>query len=228
MNVRWLLSLAALSSGCASTRGADFPTSASFPDSPRQSPSFAAESGLEVGLLERSAADRQRPAGSEAETREAGEPSQAPDIQSVVAPLDPEAARDLVSRFFIAVLLESGSDLYPLFAAQAWAVSEGNRQPAQALWRARLAQLDYTSLSGRLVATPQTLHTYTFRSAMRAKQDGVLPPAAPDEVVVVARPGLSWAGKTRLFGDQLAFRLRPKRDQPAYEIAEIAEDFRLP
>ncbi|HKY40405.1 MAG TPA: hypothetical protein VJN18_30940 [Polyangiaceae bacterium] len=133
-----------------------------------------------------------------------------------------------MSRFFIAVLLESGSDLYPLFAAQAWAVSDGNRQPAQALWRARFAQLDYTSLSGRLVATPHTLHTYTFRSAMLAKRDGVLPPAAPDEVVVVARPGLSWAGKTRLFGDQLTFRLRPKQDQPAYEIAEITEDFRLP
>jgi hypothetical protein len=83
-------------------------------------------------------------------------------------------------------------------------------------------------LSGRLVATPQTLRTYTFPSAARAKRDGVLVPVSPEEVVVVARPALSWAGKTRLFGDQLAFRLRPKRDLPTYEIAEIAEDFRLP
>jgi hypothetical protein len=221
VSVRWLLCLAALACGCGSTRGPDFPTSSSFPDTPRQSPSFAAEPGLEAGLL----------ADDETRTGAAGEPSrasEAPDVQSAVAPLDSEAARDLVSRFFIAVLLECGSDLYPLFAAQAWAVSEGNRQPAQALWRARLAQLDYTSLSGRLVATPQTLHTYTFRSASRAKLDGVPVPATADEVVVVARPALSWAGKTRLFGDQLAFRLRPKRDLPAYEIAEIAEDFRLP
>jgi hypothetical protein len=149
-------------------------------------------------------------------------------MQSAAVPLDPEAARDLVSRFFIAVLREAGSELYPMFAPQAWAVSEGNRQPAQALWRSRLAQLDYTSLSGRLVATPQTLRTYTFSSAARAKQDGVLVPLTPGEVVVVARPAVSWAGKTRLFGDELGFRLRPKRDQPAYEIAEIAEDFRLP
>ena len=224
MSVRWLLAVAALSCSCAKARGPAFPTSASFPDSPRRSPSFAAEPGLEVGQVARGAGDAESRSSSD-EPRETGE---APDIQSAVAPLDSEAARDLVSRFFIAVLLESGSDLYPLFAAQAWAVSEGNRQPAQALWRARLAQLDYTSLSGRLVATPQTLRTYTFRSGARARQDGVLVPAAPDEVVVVARPGLSWAGKTRLFGDQLAFRLRPKPDLPAYEIAEIAEDFRLP
>jgi hypothetical protein len=145
-----------------------------------------------------------------------------------VVPLDSEAARELVTRFFVAVLLESSSDLFPLLAAQAWAVSEGSRQPAQALWRARLAQLDYTSLSGRIIAAPQTLRTYTLASAARAKQDGVPVPAAIDEVVVVARPALSWAGKTRLFGDELAFRVRQKRDQPACEIAEIVEDFRLP
>ena len=61
-----------------------------------------------------------------------------------------------------------------------------------------------------------------------AAGDGVPPPLVATEVVVVARPGLSWAGKTRLFGDELAFRLRPKADEPRYEIAEIVEDFRLP
>jgi hypothetical protein len=143
-------------------------------------------------------------------------------------PLDSEAARELVSRFFIAVLLESSRELSPLFAAQAFVVSEGSRQPASAVWRSRFAQLDYTSLAGRIVAAPQTLRTYTYGSAGRAKRDGVPAPAASNEVVVVARPGLSWAGKTRLFGDQLAFRLRPKPDVPGYEIAEIVEDFRLP
>lgn len=215
--------LLALACGCESGRGPEFPTSARFADAPRRAPSFAAEPALSLGLL----ADHAARPGAEAAVN-ALQTSAAPDIHTAIAPLDSEAARDLVSRFFIAVLLESGRDLYPLFASQAWAVSEGNRQPAQALWRSRLAQLDYTSLSGRLVATPQTLRTYTYPSAAKAKQDGVPAPSTPDEVVVVATPALSWAGKTRLFGDQLAFRLRPKRDQPAYEIAEIAEDFRLP
>jgi hypothetical protein len=197
---------AALLASCAA-RGPDFPTSASFPETPRRAPSFAAEPATEMvepGQLQSS------------------------DITRAVVPLDSEAARDVVSRFFIAVLLESGRDLYPLFATQAWVVSEGNRQPAQAMWRARLAQLDYTSLAGRVVATPQTLRTYTYRSAERARADGVPVPAGPGEVVVVARPALSWTGKTRLFGDELAFRLRARRDEPAFEIAEIAEDFRLP
>lgn len=151
-------------------------------------------------------------------------------IRTAVTPLDPEAARDVVSRFFMAVLLESTNDLYPLFASQAWVVSEGSRQPAQALWRTRLAQLDYTTLMGRAVATPQALRTYTFDTAKRAELDGVLTPSAPGEVVVVVSPSISGVGasRTRLFGDQLAFRLTPKAGEPAFEIAEIAEDFRLP
>jgi hypothetical protein len=202
----WLLA-SSLGLSCASPgSGPDFPTSVRFEDAPRRPPSFAAEPNAE---------------GSEPVT-------DGQSIRTAVVPLDSEAARDLVSRFFMAVLLESSKDLFPLFSAQASVLSEGSRQPAQALWRARFAQLDYTSLSGKVVATPAALRTYTYQTATRAKRDGVPPPAAPDEVVVVASPALSWAGKTRLFGDRLAFRLKPKSGEPAYEIAEIAEDFRLP
>jgi hypothetical protein len=203
----WLALASSLAVGCSSAgRGPDFPTSFSFDEAPRRPPSFAAE-----------------PSAEPSEPVTDGE-----SIHVASVPLDSEAARDLVSRFFMAVLLESGKDLFPLFAAQASVVSEGSRQPAQALWRARFAQLDYTSLSGKVVATPAALRTYTYQTAARAKRDGVPAPAAPDEVVVVTHPTLSWAGKTRLFGDRLSFRLRPKRGEPAYEIAEIAEDFRLP
>jgi len=209
VSLRWLAwaSASSLLLACSgSGRGPDFPTSASFDDVPRRPPSFAAEPNAESARV---LTDGQG-------------------IRKAVVPLDSEAARDLVSRFFMAVLLESGKDLFPLFSAQASVLSEGSRQPAQALWRARFAQLDYTTLSGKVVATPGALRTYTYQTAARAKRDGVPPPAAPDEVVVVASPALSWAGKTRLFGDRLAFRVRPKPGEPAYEIAEIAEDFRLP
>jgi hypothetical protein len=210
----WAHLLAACAAlGCApSERGPLFATSERFEELPRKPPSFAPE-----------------PAPAPVESTRAsssGEGSGA--AQRLLVPLDPEAARDVVSRFFAAVLLESSRDLSPLLAAQALVVSEGSRQPAAAVWRARFAQLDYTSLTGRIVAAPQSLHTYTFASAARAKVDGVPSPMAPTEVVVVARPGLSWAGKTRLFGEQLAFRLRPKADVPGYEIAEIVEEFRLP
>lgn len=192
--------------GCAPAASRpDFPTSASFPDAPRRAPSFVADDDAPSELA-----------------------SRAPELAPQLTPLDSEEARALVSRFFMAVLLESAGDLYPMFANQAWVVSEGSRQPAQQIWRARLAQLDYTTLAGRIIAPPQALRTYTFPSASRALRAGIAPPAAPGEVVVVATPNLSWSGKTRLFGEQLAFRLRPKQAEPAYEITEIAEDFRLP
>jgi hypothetical protein len=203
-----LLVSAALALACTAERGPNFATSERFADAPRKPPTFSTE-----------------PAPATAEASSAAE---APAIRRSVMPLDSEAARDVVGRFFIAVLDESARDLFPLFAAQAVVLSEGNRQPAQAAWRARFAQLDYTSLSGRVVAAPQTLRTYTYGSAGRAKRDGVPVPESPNEVVVVARPGLSWAGKTRLFGEELAFRLRPKAGLVGFEIAEIAEDFRLP
>lgn len=154
-------------------------------------------------------------------------------VAAAQVPLESEAARDHVSRFFAAVLQESTRELFPLLSPQASVVAEGNRQPAQALWRARFAQLDYTTLAGRVVAPPQTLRTYTFLSAARAKRDGVPPPFSPAEIVVVARPGpgVSWAGKARLFGDSLAFRLRERRGEAGergFEITEITEDFRLP
>jgi hypothetical protein len=199
---------AMLALGCTSGgRGPIFETSASFDEVARRPPSFAPD-------LPASASPR--------------DDAEVVGLSSAVMPLDVEAARDVVTRFFMAVLIESSRDLAPLLAGSAWAISEGNRQPAQAVWRARFAQLDYTMLSGRIVATPSTLRTYTYASAARAALDGVPPPQTIAEVVVVARPSLSWSGKARLFGDFVAFKLRPKRDQPAYEIAEIIEDFRLP
>jgi hypothetical protein len=212
--VSWLPPALAALSCAGGAPGPVFPTSETFPNAPRVAPSFAAEAGVGSSL----------PSELPSEEPTSG-------IRLARVPLDSEAAREQVSRFFIAVLQESTRELFPLLSAQASVVSEGNRQPAQAVWRARFAQLDYTSLTGRVVAAPQTLRTYTFDSAARAKRDGVPPPVSRSEVVVVARPGLSWAGKTRLFGEFLAFRLRPKSgnsSERGFEIAEIAEDFRLP
>jgi hypothetical protein len=196
-------------------RGPGFETSETFPETPRRPPSFAPEpSSLEADAI------------SDANAREARDAAFA--IVRAPLPLDPETAREVVSRFFMAVLSESTRELFPLFGTQAVVLSEGNRQPAQAVWRARFAQLDYTSLSGRIVAAPQTLRTYTFATAARAKLDGVPAPSSEAEVVVLARPASSWTGKTRLFGDAMAFRLRPRPAERGYEIAEIVEDFRLP
>ena len=213
-----LLLLAGCAAACeSSSQGPIFPTSERFPDAPRRPPSFAAEPAFNARS---SAVVATEPAAL-------SEPSP---VRREVAPLDAEQAHELVGRFFIAVLEESTRQLFPLFSAQATVLSEGNRQPAQAVWRARFAQLDYTSLTGRLVAPPQTLRTYTFASSARAKRDGVPAPTSATEVVVIARPSgaLIAGGKARLFGEALAFRLRPRADTRVFEIAEIIEDFRLP
>lgn len=205
---------AALAAACASPgRGPVFATSDHFPQTTRRPPSFAAEPVPQAPLG--------RPF-------DAASPPVASPIRRELVPLDSEGAHEIVGRFFVAVLRESTQELFPLLATQASVLSEGSRQPAQTVWRARFAQLDYTSLSGRLVAAPQTLRTYTLATAGRAKRDGVPAPASATEVVVVAKPGGAWVGKARLFGDALAFRLRPKADTQSFEIAEIIEDFRLP
>jgi hypothetical protein len=195
---------------CSSDRGPTFPTSERFPDAPRKAPSFAAEppaAGAQAGASEKLDDDS---------------------ALRVSVPLDSDEAREFVGRFFTAVLAESLEKLSLLLAQQAWTVSDAGRQPALPAWRARFAQLDYTSLNGQIVAAPSTLRTYTFATASRAKSDGVPTPTSQNEVVVVARPTASWTGKPRLFGAQLAFRLRPMRDSRRFEIAEIVEDFRLP
>lgn len=208
-----LLAAAAVASCTSAGRGPIFPTSERFPEESRKPPSFAAEPLSDASFSEPS---------------EAGLAEQASPVRRELVPLDSEVAHEVVSRFFMAVLRESTRELLPLLSAQASVLSEGSRQPAQTVWRARFAQLDYTSLSGRLVAAPQTLRTYTFASAARAKRDGVPSPASASEVVVLARPAATWVGKTRLFGEALAFRLRPRAESQSFEIAEIIEDFRLP
>lgn len=212
----WLCAAVLMLACSSAERGPSFATSEHFPEAPRRPPTFAAEPVL--------TSDDE----STTDTASPPVPSDGSAPKRLSSPLDSDAARDVVSRFFMAVLGESTHELFPLFASQAWVLSEGGRQSAQAVWRTRFAQLDYGTLAGRLVAPPQTLRTYTFAAAERAKRDGVPVPQGPNEVVVVARPSLSWTGKTRLFGDQLAFRLKPQAGDLGFEIAEIAEDFRLP
>lgn len=214
----WLWVAASLSACAGSEHGPRFATSQEFPELPRKPPSFAAE--LTPTPENGDAALGSMLAGGQ------GDPSSA--VRVAFVPLDSEAARHVVGRFFTAVLMESTRELFPLLASRAIVISEGNRQPAQTAWRARFAQLDYSSLAGRLLAPPQTLRTYTYVSLEQAKRDGAPAPQTPDEVVVVAGLGPNGAGKARLFGERLAFRLRPRVGDAAYEITEILEDFRLP
>jgi len=115
----------------------------------------------------------------------------------------------------------------PLLAPQAFVDTASGRQPARAFWQSRFTVLDYTELRGQQLFREAELETFRAEDVARlpASRRPTLELAA-DEVAVRVPIRISWAGRARLFGDELLFRLQPAGSR--FEIAEISEDFRLP
>ncbi len=143
------------------------------------------------------------------------------------SPPDPTRARDTVRRFFSAVAREAPDEIDRLVGADAWVETGAQRQPVRGFWRARFAQLDYSELGREVVYRDSELETFRPDDLERL---GSGRPAFVEtkqgDLVVRAKIRLSWKGRSRLFGDELVFLLRPDGDR--FVIAEIAEDFRLP
>jgi len=115
----------------------------------------------------------------------------------------------------------------PLLAPQAFVDTASGRQPARAFWQSRFSVLDYTELRGQLLFREADLETFRAEDLARLPATRRLPiELGTDEVAVRVPIRVSWAGRPRLFGDELLFRLQPAGAR--YEIAEITEDFRLP
>ena len=143
------------------------------------------------------------------------------------SPPDPTRARDTVRRFFNAVAREAADDIDRLVGADAWVETGAQRQPVRGFWRARFAQLDYGELGREVVYRDSELET--FRPDDLERMGSGRPSfieTRQGDLVVRAKIRLSWKGRSRLFGDELVFLLRPDGDR--FLIAEIAEDFRLP
>jgi len=126
-----------------------------------------------------------------------------------------------------AAVSEASERMELLLAPQAVVETGAGRQPARSFWQSRFAQLDYTELKGQLLFREADIETF------RAEDLSRLPPnrrlgldLGEDEVAIRVPIHVSWAGKTRLFGDELLFRLQPAGAR--FEIQEINEDFRLP
>jgi len=144
-------------------------------------------------------------------------------------PGDVSRARQVVERFFRAVVSEASEQLGELVSPTAWVVSTTHawRERATQYWQNRLAQLDYARLSGQVIYREAEVVTY------RARDLPDLPPtrrpplrARGDDVVIRVPISKPRTGRTRLFGDEIWFLLRS--DAGAYRIEEMAEDFRLP
>jgi hypothetical protein len=143
------------------------------------------------------------------------------------APMASGLARDAVRDFLRATVNEALERIDPLLARQAFVDTGSGRQPARAFWQSRFTVLDYTELRGQLLFREADLET--FRAEDLARMPATRRPSielAADEIAVRVPIRVSWAGRARLFGDELLFRLQPAGTR--YEIAEITEDFRLP
>lgn len=145
------------------------------------------------------------------------------------APEDPEAAREVVRGFFRAVSQGSYGELETFVADEAWlsAGAMAGRQKARQYWQMRLSRLDYASLAGSSIFRDGEIETYRAQdlAALRPPRAlGVV--AQADDVVVRVPIAAPRSGKTRLFGDEIVFVLRPKGNR--YAIVDMAEEFTLP
>jgi hypothetical protein len=143
------------------------------------------------------------------------------------APAVADAARKTVRDFFRAIVAGAPERFEPLFTAQAFVDTTAGRQSAVSFWHARITQLDYAALAGQLLFRETDLQTFRAQDLARLPASRRLPlELAEDEVALRVPIRISWAGRIRLFGDELVFRLQPVGDR--FEIAEISEDFRSP
>ncbi|HEX3850990.1 MAG TPA: hypothetical protein VHW01_08490 [Polyangiaceae bacterium] len=142
-------------------------------------------------------------------------------------PASSELARDTVRDFLRAAVNEAPERMEPLLTREAFVDTGAGRQPARSFWLTRMAQLDYTELKGQLLFRDTDLQTFRAEDVARLPAGRRISlELAADELAVRVPIRVSWAGRTRLFGDELLFRLQPAGAR--FEIAEIAEDFRLP
>ncbi|HET7543444.1 MAG TPA: hypothetical protein VFK05_26405 [Polyangiaceae bacterium] len=143
------------------------------------------------------------------------------------APAASSLARETVRDFLRATVNEALERMDPLLAPQATVDTGSGKQPARAFWQSRFTVLDYTELRGQLLFRETELEIFRAEDLARLPAGRKFPiELAADEIAVRVPIRVSWAGRARLFGDELLFRLQPAGTR--YEIAEISEEFRLP
>jgi hypothetical protein len=142
------------------------------------------------------------------------------------SPADPALARAAVAAFFRAVSEESMSALDIVLTPQAMIQSGSRREAVRAHFQMRFARLDYRGLDGELVYRDADLELW--ERGPPGGEARSTAPITPNEREIVARARITatWTGRSRLFGDELVFRLLP--DGRGWKISEIVEDFRVP
>lgn len=146
----------------------------------------------------------------------------------LTTPADPAQGREVVRRFFRAVVAESMEDLEAELGDNALIqLSSGARLPVAAFWRQRFATLDYAALAGSPLFRERDIETYRGADLKQLGGRRRFPIAVPeDSVLVKVKLAITRSGRTRIFADEIYFLLRPSSD--GYKISEVVEDFQLP
>jgi hypothetical protein len=143
------------------------------------------------------------------------------------SPRSAKLARNLVARFFQALVGETPEGFDAMFSDQAFIEASGNRQPARSALRSRILQFDYTALRGVPLYRDADIEIYRYEDAAALRAARALPAdLGKDQLFVRVRVNVSHAGKTRLFADEMGFLLRPEQDD--YRIVSIREDAPVP
>jgi hypothetical protein len=202
--------LGALVLACATGRQGTFATTSELTSEPRRAPGVAVDPVSDL------------PAAGDSAGAQRG-------LVVLKTPRDVEAARAVVRRFFEAIVAGSAQGLDPLVSELAWVQlgPQGGRQRAREFWRSRLDQIDYQALAGEPLYRESELETYRPEDLSRLDASRHPPvEVQAGDVVVRARMATARLGRTRYFGDDIVFLLRPRGDN--FEIVEMIEDFRLP
>jgi len=151
-------------------------------------------------------------------------------IVALRAPLDDGFTRELVARFFSAVVAEDAAALAALLAPQAWVKESGEdaRIPALPIWRARMARLDYGALANRVVYRPGDVTVFRGDEAVAlgARRAGILWAVPADAVLAQVPIATPRVGTSTLFAAEMWFVLMPGPN--GYRIAWLLERTRAP
>lgn len=204
-------SLLLLSVACAgSTAPARFETASELSDAPRRAAGVAVDPATELPRATRSADSEQA-------------------LVVLREPPDARAARETVKTFFRAIGHGSYQELEAVVKDEAWiqAGAMTGRQKARQFWQMRLSRLEYAAIGTSSVYRDNDLETYRAEDIPKLRPPRALGVSATGDDVVVRVPiSNPRSGKTRLFGDEILFVLRPEAGR--YSIVEMAEDFSMP
>jgi hypothetical protein len=143
-------------------------------------------------------------------------------------PADLSAAYSVVRAFFAAVVKEDIAELERLLTDNASLEldAQTGKRRAGALWRSRLAQLDYNRLPGQELYRESEIEAYR-KSDFEELESRSRPKVELDDQDVVLKVPLlvTKLDKVRVFGSEIVFVLKPLGR--SFKIAEMIEPFQL-